>query len=240
MTEGRGKYIHNQARSLTEGLSRLNHNQARLFVGCLTSQQHASVSQEQICTDNFTCCHIEIEVADPTFYLTQSQYTDTGSINPSADPIMKGACVWMWEEIDRKTIKCSVWWSRQHRVGPESRLNYITSLCQSVKVVTWSLLLVVCLMSQQCASVYLRDGSAQTILHAATLRLKLQIKVSISPSHSMLTLGQPVPLLTLLCQAPGRVAFGVSIFKWCVDMYRVFLLTSWCHWWKFWTLILFL
>ena len=44
----------------------------RLFVGFLTSQQHASVSQGRICTDNFTCCHTEIEVADLTFYLTQS------------------------------------------------------------------------------------------------------------------------------------------------------------------------
>ena len=57
-----------------------------LLVGCLTSQQQASVSQGQICTDNFTCCHTEIEVADPTFYLTQSQYTDTGPTSPSADP----------------------------------------------------------------------------------------------------------------------------------------------------------
>ena len=48
------------------------------FVGCLTSQQQASVSQGRICSDNFTCCHTEIEVADQTFYLTQSQYTDTG------------------------------------------------------------------------------------------------------------------------------------------------------------------
>ena len=28
-----------------------------LFVGCLTSQQHASVSQGRICSDKFTCCH---------------------------------------------------------------------------------------------------------------------------------------------------------------------------------------
>ena len=62
-----------------------------LFVGCLTSQQHASVSQGRICLDNFTCCHTEIEVADQTFYLTQSQYTDTGSTSPSADPISPGA-----------------------------------------------------------------------------------------------------------------------------------------------------
>ena len=59
-----------------------------LLVGCLTFQQDASVSQGWICTDNFTCCHTEIEVADPTYYLTQSQSTDTGPTSPSADPIM--------------------------------------------------------------------------------------------------------------------------------------------------------
>ena len=62
-----------------------------LLVGCLTSQQQASVSQGRICSDNFTCCHTEIEVADPTLYLTQSQYTDTGPTSPSADPITPGA-----------------------------------------------------------------------------------------------------------------------------------------------------
>ena len=45
--------------------------------------------------------------------------------------------------------------------------------------------------------VYLRDGSAHTILRAATLRWKLQIQLSISPSHSILTPGRPVPVLTL-------------------------------------------
>ena len=62
-----------------------------MFVGCLTSQQHASISQGRICSDNFTCCHTDIEVADPTFYLTQSQYTDTGPTSPRADPITLGA-----------------------------------------------------------------------------------------------------------------------------------------------------
>ena len=61
------------------------------LAACLTSQQHASVSQGRICSDNLTCCHTEIEVADPTFYLTQSQYTDTGPTSPSADPITPGA-----------------------------------------------------------------------------------------------------------------------------------------------------
>ena len=72
-----------------------------LFVGCLTSQQHASVSQGRICSDtctcwqifedSFTCCHTEIEVADQTFHLTQSQYTNTGATSPSTDPITPGA-----------------------------------------------------------------------------------------------------------------------------------------------------
>ena len=62
-----------------------------LLVGCLTSQQYASVSQGRICSDNLTCCHTEIEVADQSFHLTQSQYTDTGPTSPSADPITSGA-----------------------------------------------------------------------------------------------------------------------------------------------------
>ena len=62
-----------------------------LLVGRLTSQQHATVSQGRICTGNFTCCHTEIEVAVQTFYLTRSQYTDTGPTSPSADPVMPGA-----------------------------------------------------------------------------------------------------------------------------------------------------
>ena len=61
------------------------------LVGCLTSQQQASVSQGRICSENFTFCHTEIEVADQTFYLTQSQYTDAGPTSPSADPITPGA-----------------------------------------------------------------------------------------------------------------------------------------------------
>ena len=60
------------------------------LLACLTSQQHASVPQGRICSDNFTCCHTEIEVADQAFHLTQSQYTDTGPTSPSADPITPG------------------------------------------------------------------------------------------------------------------------------------------------------
>ena len=61
-------------------------SRARLLVGCLSSDQHASLSQGRIYEDNLTCCHTEIK----TFYLTQSQYTDTGSASPSADPTSPG------------------------------------------------------------------------------------------------------------------------------------------------------
>ena len=53
-----------------------------LVVGCLASPQHASISQGRICSHNCTHCHTEIEDANQTFYLTQSQYTDTGPIRP--------------------------------------------------------------------------------------------------------------------------------------------------------------
>ena len=61
------------------------------MVGCQTSLHHAGVSQGRICTGNSTCCHTDTEAADQTFYLTQSQNTDTGPTSPSADPITPGA-----------------------------------------------------------------------------------------------------------------------------------------------------
>ena len=73
-------------------INKQQENDDCLFVGCLKSQQHASVSQGRIYSDNFTCCHTEIEVADQNFYLTQSQYIDTRPTSSSADPIMPG--VW--------------------------------------------------------------------------------------------------------------------------------------------------
>ena len=55
------------------------------------SQQHASVSQGHLSSDNSMYCHTEIEVAYQAFYPIQSQYTDNGPTSPNADPIMPGA-----------------------------------------------------------------------------------------------------------------------------------------------------
>ena len=35
-----------------------------VFAGYLKPQQYASVSQGRMCSDNFTCCHTDMEVAD--------------------------------------------------------------------------------------------------------------------------------------------------------------------------------
>ena len=53
--------------------------------------------------------------------------------------------------------------------------------------------------------VYLRDRSAQTIARADTHRQKMQIKLSISYSHSILTQGQALTALSEHRQGPGRV-----------------------------------
>ena len=73
-----------------------------LFVGCWTSQQHASVSQGWICSDNIMCCHTEIEAANQTFHLTQSQYIDTGLNCPSTDPITPGT--WQGSHWSAKSL----------------------------------------------------------------------------------------------------------------------------------------
>ena len=62
-----------------------------VVVACLTSQQHASVSQGRICSDKLTCCHTEMEVADQTFHLTQSQYTDIRQIVPITPGAWQGS-----------------------------------------------------------------------------------------------------------------------------------------------------
>ena len=60
-------------------------------VVCLTFQQHARGSRGRIRSDKCSCCHTDIEVAHQTFYLTQSQYTDTRPTSPRADCMMPGA-----------------------------------------------------------------------------------------------------------------------------------------------------
>ena len=95
VSQGRICLTSQQHASVSQGrICLTSQQQASVSQGriCLTSQPQASVSQGRICSDNFTCCCTEIEAADQTFYLTQSQYTDTRPTSPSADPMTPG--VW--------------------------------------------------------------------------------------------------------------------------------------------------
>ena len=66
----------------------------------------SATSQRWICSDNLTCCHTEIEVADPTCHLIQSCFTDIGPTSPRTDPITSGA----WQGSHWSTnFKSLVW-----------------------------------------------------------------------------------------------------------------------------------
>ena len=67
-----------------------------VLLACLTSQQPACVFQGLIFSYNCTCCPTEIEVADPTCYLTRSHNTDTRPTSPSADHVSPGATGSYW------------------------------------------------------------------------------------------------------------------------------------------------
>ena len=60
---------------------------------------------------------------------------------------------------------------------------------------------------------YLRDKFDQTTVRAAKMRKKLQIKLAVFTSHSILTSGGPVPTQTLYPEVPDRVATGVPMFE---------------------------
>ena len=85
--------------------------------------------------------------------------------------------------------------SQQHACASQERGQHVVQSRRQLGVVS---LFVGCLTSQQHASVSQRRiYSDNIIVRAATLRQKLKIKLSTSPSHSILTPGRPVPALTL-------------------------------------------
>ena len=72
------------------------HTTWRLLVACLlnvpaTCYCISGRDLPRIFLIYFFSWHTEIEVADQTLYLTQSQHTGTGPVSPSADPITPGA-----------------------------------------------------------------------------------------------------------------------------------------------------
>ena len=121
-----------------------------------------------------------------------------------------------------------VWWCGRS----DHHTNALRTACIHTCTHSWnttntiiSIIITVPLLVAQHPSnmlAYIRDGSAQAMVCAATLRPKLQIKLSISPSHNMLTQGQPVLRLALKLKVTGREAISLPVIKSLV----------WLHWGK--------
>ena len=75
-------------RNVTTSMIRLRNSTYAKISPKMVSPRDIAGEEEGInCSDNCTCCHTETEVADQTFYLTQSQYTDIWPTGLSADPV---------------------------------------------------------------------------------------------------------------------------------------------------------
>ena len=62
-----------------------------MFVGCLLNVPAIVYLRGGSAQTIVLAAVLEIEVADPTFYLTQLQYTDTRPTSSSPEPITPGA-----------------------------------------------------------------------------------------------------------------------------------------------------
>ena len=81
-----------------------------------------------------------------------------------------------------------------------------TDSCVGIIVVSWLNMPATC-------KVFLKDRFVWTSLITATLTQKLQIQLAVSPSHSMLTAGQPVLALTLQSQTAVRADTREPVFN---------------------------
>ena len=149
---------------------------------------------------------IKIMITEQVYLTTCSVDLYLSAVSMQRAPVLASA-------VQHAVPHCTVLSDHQHILAWDTGCDLLTSdpcfdVCQhrlahwlAVAFADWCLvrsgLHQNCLLVAQRPSnmrVYLRDRSAQTILRAATLRQKLQTKLSIPPSHSILTPGQPVPI----------------------------------------------
>ena len=152
--------------------------------------------------------------------LPWSLYTDTRPASFSSDPVKSGiwSCchqstsLWVICKTRPRTEPHIPWpWGCRlvtGHLGPllpppppqHSFLFFNQRCCYNMLVAYYPSNMPVCL----------RNGSALTIVCAATRRQKLQIKLAISPSHSTWTPSQLVLALSQKRQVPGTVATRVT------------------------------
>ena len=149
------------------------------LVGCQTFQQLASVSQGRICSGKCMWCDSEIEVTGQTYYLTQSQYTDTGPTSPRSNFLSHPVTVY-WHWANQSQVKLST-----------SPSHSILTLGQPVPGQTFYL------TQSQYSDTGPTSPRSNFLSHPVTVYWhwanQYQVKLSTSPSHSILTLDQPVP-----------------------------------------------
>ena len=125
------------------------------------------------------------------------RYTDSGTTNPSTGPMTPD--VWQGSHESTRFGVTDMTWPGTS--GSDTR-----SAAQEL-FVGW-------LLNVPATGLCISGTDLLRQLYVLPLlRQKLQIELSISPSHSILTPSRPVPALTLERQTPGRVATGVSMFK---------------------------
>ena len=81
------------------------------------------------------CYHTEKKVADQTFYLTQSQYTDTRPTSPSTDPIMAGA----WQDRNWRANFSVIGMTRPPKILHKWESNSISAALKPGALTTWQM-----------------------------------------------------------------------------------------------------
>ena len=158
-----------------------SHTIVFLFVGCLTSQQQASVPQGRICSDNCTCCYTELEAVDQTFHLTLSQYSHTGPTSPSADSITPGA----WQGSTGVPMCKSPIWLDQQKSWRKQESNPGSAALEADALTTRP--------TRRCVS----QGQICPISLTCRHTMTEDAYQTISPTGSLLTPGRQVLALTL-------------------------------------------
>ena len=108
-----------------------------LFVGCFTSQEHASVSQRRICTDKCTCT--EIVSCRSNILSHPVKYTDTGQTSPRTDPGTPGT--WQgtyWSTNFQVTGMTGPWKRTKAQDGVKPKSAALASDAFTTKPTSWT------------------------------------------------------------------------------------------------------
>ena len=102
-----------------------------VFVGWFLNVPAKCISW-RICSGNFTCRHTESKAADQTFYLTQSQCTNTGPTSPNADHVTPATGVSFFFFF----FFSSYWYDSTRNIPAEAGIEPVSSALEAVALTT--------------------------------------------------------------------------------------------------------